>query len=149
STTVRTPRPRPEATLPHPPKGPAPLRATFRTLEAAAPTLGAAMAERLWFRLPDRPSAERRERFSPECGSQVTVILQGCTERGVAYEAEGAPTAYLVHGWGGCWHNLSAHVRPLVAAGYRVVAYDAPSHGSSLAGGHGALSSTILEMADA
>ena len=41
------------------------------------------------------------------------------------------PTVYLVHGWGGHRGQLRSLVEPLVAAGLRVVAYDAPAHGDS------------------
>jgi pimeloyl-ACP methyl ester carboxylesterase len=38
---------------------------------------------------------------------------------------------YLVHGWGGRSEQLANFVRPLVAGGFRVVAFDAPAHGRS------------------
>lgn len=41
------------------------------------------------------------------------------------------PPVLLVHGWGGKGENLGAVVDPLVEAGFRVVAYDAPAHGES------------------
>lgn len=129
--------------------GRAALRGTFRLLEATAPPLGARLAERLWFRLPPRPTAGSRTRRSPVGGRELVVTWEDLTVHGVAYGPERAPTAYLVHGWGGWWQQLGGHVQPLVEAGYRVVAYDAPSHGSSPPGRHGARSSTILEMAEA
>ncbi|MFC7486605.1 alpha/beta fold hydrolase [Knoellia sp. CPCC 206453] len=66
----------------------------------------------------------------------------------MAYGPDDAPVAVLVHGWGGWWQQLAAHVQPLLAQGYRVVAYDAPSHGGSPHGRHGR-TTTALEMADA
>ena len=41
------------------------------------------------------------------------------------------PTVLLVHGWGARGTHLGKMVMPLVAAGYRVVAFDAPGHGHS------------------
>jgi pimeloyl-ACP methyl ester carboxylesterase len=41
------------------------------------------------------------------------------------------PIVLCVHGWGGSAAQMSALVPPLVAAGYQVVAFDAPGHGSS------------------
>ncbi len=41
------------------------------------------------------------------------------------------PTVLLHHGWGGRASQLGAFVRPLVEAGFSVVAYDAPAHGDS------------------
>lgn len=39
------------------------------------------------------------------------------------------PTIVGVHGWSGAGIQFGAYVEPLVAAGYRVVLYDAPAHG--------------------
>jgi pimeloyl-ACP methyl ester carboxylesterase len=42
-----------------------------------------------------------------------------------------APTVLLAHGWGGRAAQMRAFVFPLLAAGYRVIAYDQPAHGLS------------------
>jgi pimeloyl-ACP methyl ester carboxylesterase len=39
--------------------------------------------------------------------------------------------ALLVHGWSGYAGQMAAFVAPLVAAGFRVVAFDQPAHGQS------------------
>lgn len=41
------------------------------------------------------------------------------------------PTVLLVHGWGSIARHLGRMVPPLVGAGFRVVAFDAPAHGCS------------------
>jgi pimeloyl-ACP methyl ester carboxylesterase len=41
------------------------------------------------------------------------------------------PPVYLVHGWNGHAGQLSPYVRPLLDAGHRVVAFDAPGHGAT------------------
>jgi pimeloyl-ACP methyl ester carboxylesterase len=41
------------------------------------------------------------------------------------------PTILLAHGWGGTAAQLSRFVRPLLAAGFHVVAFDQPAHGAS------------------
>ena len=41
------------------------------------------------------------------------------------------PTILLVHGWSGRGLQLGAFAAPLAARGYRVVAFDAPGHGTS------------------
>lgn len=43
----------------------------------------------------------------------------------------GAPLVGLVHGWEGHGAQLGAFAAPLVAAGFRVLAFDAPGHGDS------------------
>jgi pimeloyl-ACP methyl ester carboxylesterase len=58
------------------------------------------------------------------------------------------PPVYLLHGWAGSGDQLAAFTGALVARGYRVVAFDAPSHGRSAPGRHGARSSSIPEFID-
>jgi pimeloyl-ACP methyl ester carboxylesterase len=41
------------------------------------------------------------------------------------------PTVLLAHGWGGRGTQLGSFVEPLVALGYRVLAFDAPAHGQT------------------
>ncbi len=41
------------------------------------------------------------------------------------------PTILVLHGWGGATGSMGGFVDPLVDAGFRVVAYDAPAHGAS------------------
>jgi pimeloyl-ACP methyl ester carboxylesterase len=54
------------------------------------------------------------------------------------------PTALLLHGWAGRSEQLAAFVRPLLAAGFSVIAPDAPGHGDS-----SGRTSSILAFADA
>jgi pimeloyl-ACP methyl ester carboxylesterase len=42
-----------------------------------------------------------------------------------------APAVLLVHGWGGLAAQMRGFVSPLLAAGFRVIAYDQPAHGYS------------------
>jgi pimeloyl-ACP methyl ester carboxylesterase len=66
----------------------------------------------------------------------TTLPLPG--ERSIVVETWGdGPPVYLMHGWGGWRGQLGAFVDPLVAAGHRVVAIDAPSHGDAAPGAHG------------
>ena len=113
-------------------------------LERVAPAAGARWAEHLWFTVP--ATRGRRDRQA-DLGRPFQVRLHG---RAVAGEAWGAgPVVYLVHGWGGWRWQLDGFVAPLVEAGCRVVAFDAPSHGASDPGPEGPGRSTILEFADA
>lgn len=57
------------------------------------------------------------------------------------------PTVLLVHGWEGRGSQLCGFVDPLVAAGFRVVAFDAPAHGDS--GGERATLFTFAGAIDA
>lgn len=121
------------------------LRPTFRTLERFAPAAGSRLALRLWVTVPagrrDRPAGPRLAgyRFDvPAGGSRIVAETWGT-----------GPTVYLVHGWGGRRRQLDAFVGPLVAAGHRVVSYDAPGHGDSEPGRLGRGRSTPAELADA
>ncbi|MBL9215741.1 MAG: alpha/beta fold hydrolase [Opitutaceae bacterium] len=50
---------------------------------------------------------------------------------GWAWGDPGRPAVALVHGWEGHAAQLGAFAAPLVAAGFRPVAFDAPGHGES------------------
>jgi pimeloyl-ACP methyl ester carboxylesterase len=118
----------------------------FGMLERLAPGAGARWAERLWFRVP----AGRHGHPGPPPsapGRPFTVPVLGHRVAGEAW-GEG-PAVYLLHGWGGHRSQLAALVDPLVEAGHRVVAFDAPSHGDSDPGPEGPGRSTLLEFADA
>jgi pimeloyl-ACP methyl ester carboxylesterase len=68
----------------------------------------------------------------------------------VAVEVWGkGPVVYLMHGWGGWRGQLGAFVEPLLAAGHRVVAVDAPGHGDADPGFMGAGKGTFVEFVEA
>jgi pimeloyl-ACP methyl ester carboxylesterase len=117
-------------------------RLGFQAGERVAPTLGARAAERLWFELPPPPAASRF--VLPDGGEPFEVASDGCTVRGKHW-GDG-PVVYLVHGWGGWAAQLRDYVWPLVDRGYRVVAFDAPSHGASDPGPTGPGTSNAIEF---
>ncbi|MFC6017036.1 alpha/beta fold hydrolase [Plantactinospora solaniradicis] len=118
------------------------LRRTFGILERTAPGPGSVLAERIWCTVPRGPVRP------PEVpGERFTVPLRGCT---VVAEAWGAgPVVYLMHGWGGWRGQFTGFVAPLVAAGHRVIAFDAPSHGDSSPGAYGRGRGLLPEFVDA
>ncbi|HYJ69565.1 MAG TPA: alpha/beta fold hydrolase [Nocardioidaceae bacterium] len=105
-----------------------------------APAVGARWAERLWFTVPRDGRAR-----SPEDGASFEIQLHGRVVRGWTWGR--GPVVYLVHGWGGYAGQLAPFVQPLVAAGFTVVAHDAPSHGASDGGRHGPRAGDIIESA--
>jgi pimeloyl-ACP methyl ester carboxylesterase len=121
------------------------VRATFWLLERLAPALGARWAARLWFTIPRGGHQGRR---LPD-GDRFEVPVPGGSVTGWSWGGRDGDAVYLVHGWGGSAGQLGAFVEPLLLAGYRVVAFDAPSHGASPPGPSGPRRGTILEFAAA
>ncbi|GAB2655360.1 alpha/beta fold hydrolase [Kribbella swartbergensis] len=119
------------------------LNLTFGLFERVAPAAGVGVLNRLWFRVPAVPEKVRR----PRGELPVATPFEVGTIRGRSY-GDG-PAIYLVHGWGGWGLQLGAHIQPLVDAGFRVITYDAPSHGDSGPGREGRSVSTVLESASA
>ncbi|MCC2593931.1 alpha/beta fold hydrolase [Tessaracoccus sp. OS52] len=122
------------------------LRAAFGSLDLVAPDVAARWALRLWCTLPSTRGRHRDDRTSR--GETSTVPLSGGRSVMVESWGQGDPV-YLLHGWGGWRGQLGAFVEPLVAAGNRVVALDAPSHGESGPGALGAGRATAVEFVEA
>jgi len=123
------------------------VRLAFGLLEPVAPQVGARLLDRIWFKLPVVPERARRLRVELPAGTPFEVGFEGRTVRGTSWGS--GPVVYLVHGWGGWGLQLAAYVPPLVEAGFRVAAFDGPSHGESDAGRDGPGRGTLVELADA
>lgn len=97
----------------------------WSVLRRAAPGVAARLALRR-FVTPPPPRAlsfeQAPEPFALRVGAERV--------QGFAFGASG-PAVVLVHGWGGAAAQLGAFVGPLCAAGFRVLAFDAPAHGAS------------------
>jgi pimeloyl-ACP methyl ester carboxylesterase len=104
------------------------LRAALRVLTLAAPPLAVRAAAAL-FRTPPRHKTSDSERQLLAAGTPERVRA-GSAEIATWTWGEG-PAMLLVHGWGSRGARLGSFVEPLVAAGYRVVAFDSPAHGES------------------
>lgn len=126
------------------------LRAGMRTLCTLAPALAVRVVDRLWFtppRLPLRPEAADFLRSGQALSFRVHDRHVAAWSWGP--DDAGTPTVLLVHGWGGHAGQLQAFVAPLLAAGYRVVAFDAPAHGGSAPSRLGGRRVSFLEFAAA
>lgn len=104
------------------------MRAAFRGLGAVAPQLAGRWAARLWFR-PARYAAPARERELLASARRLSMMHTG--KQIAVYTWGNGPAVLLVHGWSGRGAQMGAFVEPLVAAGFRAVAFDAPAHGQS------------------
>jgi pimeloyl-ACP methyl ester carboxylesterase len=103
-------------------------RTGARVLCQLAPRLAAHMTYALLSKPPRSPEkpwqAQLRSRAK-------TSILHHSGRELAVYEWGSGPTVLLVHGWGAHALHMGRMVDPLVDAGYRVVAFDAPAHGRS------------------
>jgi pimeloyl-ACP methyl ester carboxylesterase len=100
------------------------LRTGFTTAGRVAPELTSAVAAHLF---------RRTRRSAPRPGERG--VLEGALGWRIAgmqlWSWGEGPTVLVVHGWNGRATQLGAFVEPLVARGYRVVAFDALGHGDS------------------
>ena len=102
------------------------MRTAFRAVGAVAPGVAARWAETLFCTPPRRPGGDGRFLAA---GARFTLESQG--QRLTGWEWGSGRTVVLVHGWGGCASRFGALGAGLLEAGFRVVAYDAPTHGES------------------
>jgi pimeloyl-ACP methyl ester carboxylesterase len=112
-----------------PPAAPRLLRAGIATLAAISPRAAASVAAPLFFRAPGRRPRSRDERAVLASADRME-IEQG-RQRLAAWRWGDGPAVLLAHGWGGCAGQMTPLVAPLRAAGFSVVAIDAPAHGES------------------
>jgi pimeloyl-ACP methyl ester carboxylesterase len=105
------------------------IRGAMGVLSRTAPGVASRVAEDLFMK-PRRFAAPPRERemlaeatpFEVRLGARLTIQ---------AWRWGSGPAVMLVHGWEGRGAQLATFVRPLVAAGFSVIAFDAPGHGAS------------------
>lgn len=103
-------------------------RAGYTVLGALAPGLAGRIATDQF--LGTRTSGTKAEDSVP-IGARRIAFDASCPIRGGYVWGDAGPTVLLVHGWGADSSSMFGMTRPLVAAGYRVVAFDAPAHGVS------------------
>jgi pimeloyl-ACP methyl ester carboxylesterase len=104
------------------------LQANFRALGRLAPAASDKWAATLF-------STPRRRRRPPEPGTpglsaERFRVTSGDVELAAWSWGQG-PAVVLSHGWNGNAAQLSSFIRPLLDAGFRVVAFDQPAHGHS------------------
>ncbi len=104
------------------------LKGVFGLVGRVAPSLAAERAEALFLTPPPCP----RTRFERDVLDGGTLSwADGPAGRLATWKWGTGPTVLLVHGWGGHAGRLARFVPPLTAAGFSVVAFDAPGHGNS------------------
>ncbi len=119
------------------------LRTGFGLAEKVSPSIGGRRATRIWLTVPPVPPTPP----APVGGEPFALRVGQGEVRGISVGS--GPVVYLVHGWGGVGHQLSAFVDPLRRNGFRVITFDAPSHGRSDPGVHGPRRTHGVEFATA
>ncbi|MDQ0140672.1 pimeloyl-ACP methyl ester carboxylesterase [Cupriavidus necator] len=112
------------------------------------PAATARKLEQLWFR-PPRAAATSAARHALDRARADWALVtgHGPSRRVRVYRwGSAGPVVLLAHGWGGHAGQWHAVIDGLLAAGMRVVAFDALSHGASDAGARGAAQTSVLEM---
>ena len=99
-------------------------------LSRLAPPLAAAAAEPIFLATRRFPAPEPERELLAE-GVAGWVRSGSRTLRCWRWGRLSSPAVLLVHGWNGRGGQLGALVSPLLAAGYRVVTFDASGHGHS------------------
>lgn len=105
------------------------LRIGFRIGGRVSPMLAGRIAYALWFK-PTRSKAPAGEQKYLESARIEQLDIHPHTITTYAWGQSG-PVVLLVHGWSGRGTQLGAFAKPLLDAGYRVIAFDAPAHGKS------------------
>lgn len=118
------------------------IRASIGTLGHMSPNLAARLLANRFLATKKRV-APARERAWLQGVRRFTVESRGKELSAVSWGPEDAPAVLLMHGWEGRASQMGAFAEPLLEAGFRVVALDAPGHGDSP--GH---RSSILEMGE-
>jgi pimeloyl-ACP methyl ester carboxylesterase len=94
------------------------------------PELAAALAERL-FLTPPRPHDAAAAALDLIDARASVLRHKGRHIAMWRWGSRDAPAVLLAHGWGGNAAQMRAFAFPLLAGGFRVIAYDQPAHGVS------------------
>ncbi|WP_460795990.1 alpha/beta hydrolase [Microbacterium sp. GXF0217] len=112
------------------PRSAAFARTTLRAADALSPALAGRIAYGLFFRT--RPRMVLRDLDRPTDLAARRALLRVRGRDVVTYRwGDGPRTVLVLHGWMGRATQFAPLARELVAAGLRVVSFDAPAHGAS------------------
>lgn len=100
----------------------------IRATQLVSPSAAAALAERLFFRVPPAKVSSRGQQFLAQ-GNRFALTVD--RRRVVGWSWGEGPTTYLVHGWGGSSGRIYPLAEALIETGRRLVMFDAPGHGAS------------------
>lgn len=105
------------------------VRWIFPKLERLSPSLAQRYFLKIFFSPLKFPTPEK-ETKAKRFAKLSTYNLDGKNVQAYSW-GEGKDYVLLVHGWAGRGTQFRRFVKPLMAAGYRVVGFDGPAHGAS------------------
>lgn len=117
------------------------LQLGMRSLDTVSPRLAGRWAYHLWFATHRFPEPNRETRWREQAQQFTLSDKHGPL---TLYSWGEGPMVLLVHGWNGRGTQMGAFAAPLVDAGYRAIAFDAPAHGRTPGN-----STTIFRIIDA
>lgn len=107
------------------------IRTKFQILSKISLTWAAKEGMKLFFRTYRHQRPERENKLLLSATNKFTFDWEGKKLKAWEWGKGSGPIVLLVHGWNGRGTQLGSFILPLVEAGYRVIAYDAPGHGDS------------------
>ena len=100
----------------------------MKQISRLMPGLAATLYERAMLS-PARARLGRRHNYRLGAGTDARIPY---ADGWISMRSWGSgPTVLLLHGWSGSMADMEDFVEPLVARGFRAVAFDAPAHGES------------------
>lgn len=105
------------------------IRSQFRVLAAISPVKAASRAFTL-FCTPLHKSRKKPGLIFNDATS-LQINIPGYTIRGFGWNMGASHTILILHGFSSCAYNFERYIQAFAKQGYRVLAFDAPAHGTS------------------
>lgn len=106
------------------------VQGAFPMMEKWTPFL-ANQLFRLVFYIPVKYPVPAKEREAEKTGQPFSLEVGDKTIRGRQWGDSERPYVLFVHGWAGRGTQFRKFFKPIIAAGYQVIAPDGPAHGNS------------------
>jgi pimeloyl-ACP methyl ester carboxylesterase len=102
-------------------------------MAVSAPVESQALMKKVYnaFFTPSKYEIKTQDEEILKSGNSFKVKYEAYELIGTTWGYESNPKVLLMHGWGGARAQMTGFVKPLLQAGYFVVAYDQPAHGES------------------
>lgn len=128
---ISSSQPPPNAAMPK--DIPLPIRAMRFMFARVGPILPQVMGRfacKLWFKTRPKPKKANEMAFIASADRTYQQTIAGKKAPVYVWENDG-PTILMVHGWEGRGGQFGEIAQPLLAAGYRIISFDAPGHGQA------------------